>query len=219
MKQILIVILIVILLIFGYNQYSNYKRFHSPGVDYVSNKKIDLNYHDKNFLLNYYQAIEDLNSYVRLQWVQQDIDVRNPENNDEDTKYSVLGYTRKLGTVKFYEDKLVESTAIKKLGLSNKEITFFEKSSLNAKDYDQFLKRKFLIDTFKSNPEKYSLKVGDYNSFVFELQKKLIEKGYNIPADGLFRDITFNTVRSFEENNRLFPDGKIDLLTLDFLLK
>ena len=88
MKQILIVILVVILLIFGYNQYSNYKRFHSPGVDYVSDKKIDLNYHDNSFLLNYYQAIEDLNSYVRMQWVTQGVDVRNPENDDDDIKIS-----------------------------------------------------------------------------------------------------------------------------------
>ena len=219
MKQILIVILVVILLIFGYNQYSNYKRFHSPGVDYTSNKKIDLNYHDKNFLLNYYQAIEDLNSYVRVQWVTQDVDVRSPEDDDEDTKNAVLGYNKKLGVVKFYEDKLVESAVLKNQGISNKEIIVFEQNGLKAKDYNQYLKRKFLIDTYKSNPEKYSLKVGDYSSFIFELQKKLVEKGHEIPIDGLFRDITFNAVRAFEEKNGLFPDGKIDMLTLEYLVQ
>lgn len=219
MKQILIVILVVILLIFGYNQYSDYKRFHSPGVDYVSDKKIDLNYHDKNFLLNYYQAIEDLNSYVRTQWVTQDVDVRNPEDDDKDTQNAVLGYNKKLGIVKFYEDKLVESAILKKQGISNKEIVFFEQNGLNAKDFKQFLKRKFLMDTYKSNPEKYSLKVGDYSSFIFELQKKLVEKGHEIPIDGLFRDITFNAVRAFEEKNGLFPDGKVDLLTLEYLVQ
>jgi hypothetical protein len=219
MKQILIVILVVILLIFGYNQYSDYKRFHSPGVDYVSDKKIDLNYHDKNFLLNYYQAIEDLNSYVRTQWVTQDVDVRNPEDDDKDTQNAVLGYNKKLGIVKFYEDKLVESAILKKQGISNKEIVFFEQNGLNAKDFKQFLKRKFLMDTYKSNPEKYSLKVGDYSSFIFELQKKLVEKGHEIPIDGLFRDITFNAVRAFEEKNGLFPDGKVDMLTLEYLVQ
>lgn len=219
MKQILIVILVVILLIFGYNQYSDYKRFHSPGVDYVSDKKVDLNYHDKNFLLNYYQAIEDLNSYVRTQWVTQDVDVRNPEDDDKDTQNAVLGYNKKLGIVKFYEDKLVESAILKKQGISNKEIVFFEQNGLNAKDFKQFLKRKFLMDTYKSNPEKYSLKVGDYSSFIFELQKKLVEKGHEIPIDGLFRDITFNAVRAFEEKNGLFPDGKVDMLTLEYLVQ
>ena len=219
MKQILIVILVVILLIFGYNQYSNYKRFHSPGVDYVSDKKIDLNYHDKSFLLNYYQAIEDLNSYVRMQWVTQGVDVRNPENDDDDTKNALLGYNKKLGTVKFYEDKLIESAKLKNQGISNKEIIVFEQNGLKPNDYKQFLKRKYLLDTFKRNPEKYSLKVGDYSSFIFELQKRLALKGYEIPADGLFRDITFNAVRDFEEINGLFPDGKIDLLTLEYLMQ
>lgn len=63
------------------------------------------------------------------------------------------------------------------------------------------------------------MKVVDYSSFIFELQKKLVEKGYEIPIDGLFRDITFNAVRVFEEKNGLFPDGKIDMLTLEYLVQ
>ena len=46
-----------------------------------------------------------------------------------------------------------------------------------------------------------------------------MEKGYEIPIDGLFRDITFNAVRVFEEKNGLFPDGKIDMLTLEYLVQ
>ena len=75
------------------------------------------------------------------------------------------------------------------------------------------------MDTFKSNPEKYSLKVGDYSSFVYELQKVLVKKGHNIPIDGLFRDITFKAVGEFEQKNGLFPDGKVDAVTLDYLLR
>ena len=79
MKQIIIALLIVIFLILGYNLYSNYKRFHSPGSDYVSTQKIDLNYYDSTTLQNYYQAIEDANSYVKTAWTNDDVDVRNPE--------------------------------------------------------------------------------------------------------------------------------------------
>ena len=75
------------------------------------------------------------------------------------------------------------------------------------------------MDTFKSNPEKYSLKIGDFNSFVYELQKILVKKGYNIPVDGLFRDITLKSIGAFEQKNGLFPDGKIDPVTLDYLLR
>lgn len=219
MKQILIVILIVILLIFGYNQYTNYKRFNSPGVDYVSNKKIDLNYHDKSFLLNYYQAIEDLNGFVKLQWADKSIDIRNPKNDNDKTEIALLEYTKKLGIIKYYEDKLIESSELKNQGIDNKEILVFEQKGFKVNDYNKFLNRKFLIETFKSNPEKYSLRVGDNSSFIFELQKILVEKGYDIPTDGLFREVTFNTIRSFEEKNALFPDGKLDLLTLEYLLK
>jgi len=219
MKQIIITLLVVLLLILGFNLYSDYKRFHSPGSDYVSTQKIDLNYYDSTTLQNYYQAIEEVNAYVRTAWANDDVDVRNPEDDDEDTKAAVSSYTKKLGIVKLYEEKLVQSAKMKSEGLNDKDVIAFEKSGFKAKDYNEFIKKKFLMDTFKSNPEKYSLKVGDFNSFVFELQKILVKKGYNIPVDGLFRDITLKAIGAFEQKNGLFADGKIDTVTLDYLLR
>lgn len=219
MKQILILILIVIVLIFGYNCYSDYQRFHSPGSDYVSQRKIDLNYHDQTVLLNYYQTIANLNSFVRLAWSNNNVDVRNPENDDDDTKALVNEYNQKLGAVKLYEDRLIASAKMKSKGWTNKDVIAFENSGFSGKEYDAFLKRKFLADTFKSNPEKYALQVGDYSPFVFELQKILVKKGYNIPVDGLFRDITLQAIQSFEKKNNLFADGRVDAVMLDYLLR
>lgn len=219
MKQIIITLLVVIFLILGYNLCSNYKRFHSPGSDYVSNQKINLKYYDSSTLQNYYQAIEDANSYVKMAWANDDVDVRNPEDDDDDTKAVVSGYTKKLGIIKLYEEKLVQSAKMKSEGLNDKDVIAFEESGFKGKDYNEFIKRKFLMETFKSNPEKYSLKVGDFNSFVFELQKILVKKGYNIPVDGLFRDITLKAVGAFEQKNGLFADGKVDAVTLDYLLR
>jgi len=219
MKQIIITLLVVLLLILGFNLYSDYKRFHSPGSDYVSTQKVDLNYYDSTTLQNYYQAIEEVNAYVRTAWANDDVDVRNPEDDDEDTKAVVSGYTKKLGIVKLYEEKLVQSAKMKNEGLNDKDVIAFEESGFKSKDYNEFIKRKFLMETFKSNPEKYSLKVGDFNSFVFELQKILVKKGYNIPVDGLFRDITLKAVGAFEQKNGLFADGKLDAVTLDYLLR
>lgn len=219
MKQIIIALLVVIFLILGFNLYSDYQRFHSPGSDYVSAQKIDLNYYDATTLQNYYQAIEDANSYVKMAWANDDVDVRNPEDDDDDTKAIVSGYTRKLGIVKLYEEKLAQSAKMKSEGLNDKDVIAFEISGFKEKEYDEFIKRKFLMDTFKSNPEKYSLKVGDYSSFVYELQKILVKKGHNIPIDGLFRDITLKAVYDFEQKNGLFPDGKLDAVTLDYLLR
>lgn len=219
MKQIIITLLIIIFLLLGYNLYSDYKRFHSPESDYVSTQKIDLHYYDSTTLQNYYQAIEDANGYVKMAWTNDDVDVRNPEDDDDDTKAVVSGYTKKLGIVKLYEEKLVQSAKMKSEGLNDKDVIAFEESGYKAKDYNEFIKRRFLMETFKSNPEKYSLKVGDYSSFVYELQKILVKRGYNIPVDGLFRDITLKAVGEFEQKNGLFPDGKIDAVTLDYLLR
>lgn len=219
MKQIIITLLVVLLLILGFNLYSDYKRFHSPGSDYVSTQKVDLNYYDSTTLQNYYQAIEEVNAYVRTAWANDDVDIRNPEDDDEDTKAVVSGYTKKLGIVKLYEEKLVQSAKMKNEGLNDKDVIAFEESGFKSKDYNEFIKRKFLMETFKSNPEKYSLKVGDFNSFVFELQKIIVKKGYNIPVDGLFRDITLKAVGAFEQKNGLFADGKLDAATLDYLLR
>lgn len=219
MKQIIIFLLSIIVLILGFNFYQNYKRFNVPGVEYIGNQTIDKNYHDKNVLLSYYQAIEELNGYVRMQWSSNSIDVRNPKDDDQDTKIAVAGYTKLLGVVKFYEDNLIQSAKMKKQGLSNIDIIAFEDSGSEKSEYDSFLKKKFLLNTFKTNPEKYSLKVGDYGAFVFELQKFLVKKGYNIPVDGLFRDITLKAIGEFEQKNNLLPDGKVDEVMLNYLLR
>ena len=219
MKQILLALLTIIILILGYNLYSDYKRFHTPGTDYVSDQKIDLNYHDQTVLQNYHQAIEDANGFVRLSWTNNDVDVRNPDDDDDDTKALVNQYTKKLGIVKLYETRLIQSAKMKSKGLNDKDVIAFETSGFKGKEYDEFIKRKFLMETFKSNPEKYSLNIGDFNTFVFELQKVLVQKGYNIPVDGLFRDTTFKAVGEFEKKNGLFPDGKIDVVILDYLLR
>ncbi|MBL7886510.1 MAG: peptidoglycan-binding protein [Flavobacterium sp.] len=128
-------------------------------------------------------------------------------------------YTKKLGAVKFYEDRLAISAQIKSKGLSDNDVIAFEKSGFSGKKYDDFLKSRFLMETFQSNPEKYSLKIGDYSSFVFELQKMLVKKGYNIPVDGLFKENTFQAIQSFETKNSLFADGKVDAVMLDYLFR
>ena len=219
MKQIIIALLAIILIILGFNLYSNYKRFHSPESDYVSNQKIDLKYYDAVTLQNYYQAIEDANSYVKMAWANDDVDVRNPEDDDDDTKAIVSGYTKKLGIIKLYEEKLVQSAKMKNEGLNDKDVIAFEESGCKPKEYNEFIKRKFLVETFTSNPEKYSLKIGDYGSFIFELQKLLVKKGYTIPVDGVFRDITLKAIGQFEQKNNLLPDGKIDAITLNYLMQ
>lgn len=219
MKQIIITLLLIILGILGYKQYKQYKRFHSPGIDYIASKQIDTNYYDQAVLLNYFQEIEELNAFIRLQWSVYDFDVRNPDKEDQDEKNAFTYYTKKLGTIKFYENKLIASADLKKKGFTNQEIDFIEKNGNKKLDYKDLIKKMELLEIFKSNPEKYSLKIGDSNSFVFEIQRILIQKGYEIPMDGIYKLITLNAITEFQRKNDLYPDGKIDLITLNLLFR
>ena len=47
-------------------------------------------------MLNYYEAVEELDSYIMLEWSAKDIDVRAPENDDIQTKTAVKNYSKKL---------------------------------------------------------------------------------------------------------------------------
>lgn len=61
-----------------------------------------------------------------------------------------------------------------------------------------------------STPNKYNLQKGDINSYVKELQEKLIELGYSLPrygADGDFGDETLEAVNKFQDENGLVVDG------------
>ena len=116
MKQIIIFLLLIIAAVIGYGEYSDYQRYNSTNVEYKSDQKIDLNYYNQELISNYYKAVEDLNSYVKLQWTANDIDVRAPEDEDLETKDAVKKYADKLALVKFYEAKLHNSLELKAEG-------------------------------------------------------------------------------------------------------
>ena len=130
MKQIIIFILVIIALMIAFGQYKQYKRFSLSEYQYTANKNIDLNYHDRSFLLDYYQAIENLNGYVIMQWSTEGIDVRNPENDGKAIAAAAAIYNDKLGKVKFYEDQLVKSANLKQQGMTNADIKFWRPMAL-----------------------------------------------------------------------------------------
>lgn len=216
MKQIIIFLLLVIAFFIGYGKYNQYKRYNFSNVNYTTNKTLDVNYYNQEFVINYYKAIEDLNSYVVSQWTANKIDVRTPKNDDEQTKLAIKKYANKLATIKFYETKLENSNSLKKQGFSNTEIQFLETTGTNLKDF----KHKQEVDKIKNlfnQGEK--LVFGKTSPLIFELQKQLNKKGFKIDIDGVYQIETLNAIKNFEEKNNLFPDGKIDLLTLDTLYR
>ncbi len=219
MKKILIFILTVVILIFAYNEYKDYKRFHPKNVNYLVNENIDLNYHDQSVVYDYNEAISALNGFVITQWSANEIDVRHPEDDDAQTQYAVSEYSKKLAKVKFYEAKLTQSKTLKSKGLNNVDIKNIESKGFSAdKASNSIALEKFKEMMLKSIP-KTNLIYQEKSAFVYEMQKLLVKKGFDIPVDGIYKSITSEALRNFEEKNQLFPDGKIDLLTLYKLLE
>ncbi|QTD37407.1 peptidoglycan-binding protein [Polaribacter batillariae] len=220
MKQIIIFLLLIIAFFIGFGKYQQYKRYHSPNVNYKTNAKIDVNYYNKETVLNYNKAIEDLNSFIMLQWTANEIDVRTPEDDDTETKVAVKEYAKKLAKVKYYEAILENSNQLKEKGLSNKEVKFLEETGTNLKTH--LLKKENTV--YKNNmralfADSKKIVYNQKTALIYEVQKLLVKNGFDIAVDGIYRVETSNAIKSFEEKNNLLADGKLDVLTLDVLLE
>lgn len=216
MKQLIIFILLIIAFLIGYGKYNQYKRYNSSEVNYLSKKTIDLEYHNQELVLNYQKAIEDLNSFIILQWTANQIDVRAPEEDDESTKEALSKYINKLATIKYYENKLEKSALLKKEGLSNKEIKYLEETGTDLKAHQNLLENEKLKSLYSLN---IKMRYGQKSVLIYEVQKKLNTLSFAIKVDGLYKNETIDAITEFEEINNLFPDGVLDPLTLDALFK
>lgn len=105
MKQIIIIILLVILGFIIYDFYYDYKRFHTEEARYAIPETIDEDYYDQTTLLQYRQAVEELDDYVLQQWVANGIDLRSPEDDDADTRLALKKFAAKKALVATLEVK------------------------------------------------------------------------------------------------------------------
>lgn len=202
MKKIIIFLLLVIIALITCGQYNKYQRFSLSNYEYRIPETIDVNSADKGLLLDYFEAIEAVNGYIITQWSAHDIDVRNPESDNERTKAAVTEYRKKLANVKFYEQQLLH-----------------HKESNPVEEISEDEKKKMLIRKQFYNPlVERSMGLGEKRALVFEIQKILIKKGYIIENDGVYRTETQNAIKEFEQMNGLFPDGILDAITLEYLL-
>jgi hypothetical protein len=218
MKKILLFILAVIVLIFAYSEYKEYQRFHPKNANIEISKTIDLEYHNQESVSNYYNALEVANNFMQMQWSTNQIDVRSPVKDNEETAFAVSEYGKKVANVNYYKTILERSKTLKTKGLTNEDIKFFESKGVSITDYNKAeskLKQKQLL--LKMMPEK-DLRSNQNSPFIYEIQKLLIKKGYKIPLDGVYKNITSDALKSFEEKNNLYPDGKIDVITLEALM-
>ncbi len=216
MKQLIILLLIIIAAIIGYGKYNQYKRYNAPEVNYTTDKKIDKTYYNQETLYNYYEAIEDLDSYTMLQWTANDIDVRTPEGDDEETKNAVKTYAKKLAKVYYYEAILSNSSELKAQGLSNNEIKFLEEKGIDLATYNRKKLNTKIKNLYNSNIKLYN---GSKNAIIYEVQKELNNRGHNIKLDGVYRIETLNAIKDFEAKNNLLADGFLDELTLELMFQ
>lgn len=215
MKKLIIALIAVIILIFAYNQYKQYQRFHPENYNYKTSQNIDLEYFKQDVVYDYFEAVQSLNGYAALQWSANEIDVKSPKNDDEATQYIVEEYNKKLAKVKYYEAKLETSKQLKDEGFTNAEIKVKLEGNTAPKksevaEFNTKIKSMF-------NPSS-KIRLGEKSAFIYEIQKLLVKKGYDIPVDGVYKNITQDAIYKFEEKNKLFPDGNLDVLTLDALL-
>ncbi|GHC43907.1 peptidoglycan-binding domain-containing protein [Ulvibacter litoralis] len=206
MKQIIIFLLVVIVALIGFGQYKKYKRFSMTEYEYKIPETVDIANADKGLLLDYYEAIEAVNGYVITQWSAESIDVRNPSDDDDDVVAAVSEYRKKLANVKYYEG-LLSAPVAKEEVQTQEELSEVQK------------KNNLLKKIFYDNPQANSLRLGERSPVVYEVQRLLNEKGDSIVHDGYFNTQTYNALRNFEEKSKLYVDGKLDAITLEYLLK
>lgn len=218
MKKPLIALIIIIVLIFSYNKYQDYKRFNGPQTNYEAKKNIDINYHNKTTVFNYQNAIYSLNGFVSAQWSMHGIDVLSPEKDTKQTQLAINTYAKKLAKVKHYESILAQSILLKEKGLNNKDIQLFEETGLTVEEFQEQQKKKKHIQTIRDSFAKKNIKIGQKSPLVFEIQKLLINNGYSVENDGVFKTETSEALKIFETKQNLLPDGKLDLISLEYLL-
>ncbi len=218
MKRILILILITIVLIFSYNTYKEYQRFHNPNNLLQASKDIDVNYFDSKVLIQYYEQLEQLNSYITMMWSVYKIDVRSPEHENAETKYAINHYYKLKAVLLKLEETLKYSKKLKLQGASNDEIENSIKGNKTLEELElQEAQEKYRNRILNTYTLSFKSKA-NYIALVYEVQKLLYRVGYKIVIDGLYNTETEEAMKAFEKSNELMPDGKLDLLSLELLI-
>lgn len=209
MKRLALLILIVTLPILTYFQYQKYRRFHPPvSYDYAPSDSIDVNYHDPVVLQQYYQNVYEIGDFARRQWRNQGTDVRYPDSDNPEEKKASQYYQQLLSTTAQLEDKLIASQVLKEQGFDNQAIVWIEREGWSPQNY-QIAQRQSL----------QGLKRGDKGSEVWALQKLLVNKGYEIPVDGIFSEVTEKAVKDLQRTTGNYPSGAVDEVSLRAMMK
>ncbi|MBX2843441.1 MAG: peptidoglycan-binding protein [Flammeovirgaceae bacterium] len=210
MKKLAIIILIITLPIIIFFQYKQYERFHPPvNYTYSINDSIDYHYHNQLLVSQYFEQAYKVEALARESWFNENIDVRFPDLENKKARTKAELYNQIIASAKYIEKILIYSKNLKDLGYSNTEIKIIEREGINPK---KFKYQKYYLEKMIGS------KKGDVHSGVWEVQKLLNEKGYQIPTDGIFNIRTDSAIRDFQVKNNLFPSGIAEKDVLDILI-
>ena len=200
MKKLLLVILIITLPLITFFQYKNYRRFHPPvAYEYAISDSLDLDYHDHNLVDEYFTKSVEIGSFARARWRNEGIDVRFPDQDSAPSLNAAKKYNQLLVRLLWLESKLKRSYELKKAGFNNEEVKYIESGV--STNVAKWMSEK---DAF------ISLSVGSRGEYVWVVQERLIQKGYNHNLDGVFGIDTQNAIVAFQNDNTLYPSGDLN---------
>ncbi|MDN5204476.1 peptidoglycan-binding domain-containing protein [Fulvivirgaceae bacterium BMA10] len=207
MKRLALIIITISLVVIAYFQYKKHQwKMNLVEYDYAVSKNIDANYYNPELVRQYYDNVFKLKTFVRSQWRNHGIDVLHP-NDDSESLDAVDYFNRLQSLTKSIESKLEHSKTLKDQGFDNLAIQYIAEHGISPKNYG-------LIN----NQDYIGLQAGDLNANVWELQKILINQGYDIPKDGKFGPETESALKDLQEKNDMFPSGIVDRNTLKLIL-
>ena len=208
MKRLALLVLIITLPILTYFQYQKYRRFHPPvDYDYVPHDSIDINYHDPVVLQQYYQNVYEIGNFARRQWRNQGTDIRYPDDDEPEEQAASQYYQQLLSATAWLEGKLVASQKLKDRGFDNEAIATIEREGWSPQHY-RMIQQATLT----------GLQKGDKGSRVWALQKLLVNRGYEIPIDGIFSVATEEAVKDLQQTTGNYPSGEVDEMLLQAMM-
>ncbi|WP_339694926.1 peptidoglycan-binding protein [uncultured Roseivirga sp.] len=209
MKRLLVIVVLIGIIAYITVQYLKDRRFNPPSAyDYELSENIDTDFYDPEVLKNYYKTALEVGSYARSLWRNDQIDVRFINDEDFESTRATDVYNEMITTAKMLQAKLERSAELKSQGYSNYEVQMYFEQSVTPEDLK-----------FDRHYSLLNLKIGAKGAAVWELQKLLNQNADSIPQDGIFNLITANRLKTFQQNNGLFPSGEVDEKTLKALIK
>ncbi|MEM6800914.1 MAG: peptidoglycan-binding domain-containing protein [Bacteroidota bacterium] len=217
MKRLFYLVIIITLPLIAFFQFWNFRKFNPPSdYAYEISQEIDPNYHDPEMVKEYFLTCKEVGNYARYVWKEHGVDVKFADPTHPEEKEFASIYNSLIATAQFLEGKLEKSAELKKDGLNNEDVIWWEKGIIERNVADPNLGSSRGGDQGDMDTVA---KIGDKNAAVRAIQESLYKKGHKIRIDGIFRQETRDAVLAFQNKKKLPETGIVDLETFQKLTK